>query len=175
MRKGGNFGLVQVYWGNGKGKTTSALGTSLRALASGYKVHLVQFMKDGKSSEVKALRKFRNFSAKSFAPKTWFSEKTIKEHEKKANEAFSHLKSSFRKKYNLIIADELLYAVQFGLISEESVINLIKKKPKNIELIITGSHKPFPKIFAVADLVTEIRKIKHPYDRGIKARKGIEF
>ena len=75
----------------------------------------------------------------------------------------------------MIIADEILYAVQLGLIPEKEIIGLIKNKPREKELILTGSHKPFPDIFELADLVTEVKKIKHPYDKGILARKGIEY
>ena len=77
--------------------------------------------------------------------------------------------------YDIIIADEILYAIQLELLDEEKVIDLIKNKPKNKELILTGSHKSFPKIFELVDLVTEVRKIKHPYDSGILARKGVEY
>src|SRR3989344_2587714 len=158
-------GLVQIYWGNGKGKTTAALGTALRACGSGLSVHLVQFMKNTSnpeafSGEIKALEKFPNFSSRIFGPRIWFTPnpKTQEEkalHIEKANEALSHLKSSLNEDYD--------------------IIDLIKNRPKSKELILTGSHMPFPNIFDLADLITEVRKQKHPYDEGIKARKGIEF
>src|SRR3989344_270758 len=178
-------GLVQIYWGNGKGKTTAALGTALRACGAGLSVHLVQFMKNTSnpeafSGEIKALEKFPNFSSKIFGPRIWFTPnpKTQEEkaqHIKKANEALSHLKSSLNENYDIIIADEILYALQFSLLAEKDIIDLIKNRPKSKELILTGSHMPFPNIFDLADLITEVRKQKHPYDEGIKARKGIEF
>lgn len=171
-------GVVEVYFGGGKGKTTSALGAALRALGNGMKVHLVQFMKSKPSGELKALKKFRNFSFKRFSPGVWHNPKdasSIQSHKKSAREAYAHLASALRKNYGLIIADEILYALQFNLLTENQIIELIKSKPKSIELILTGSHKPFPKIFKIADLVTEIKKIKHPFDSGIKARKGIEY
>jgi len=97
-------------------------------------------------------------------------------HKNKAREACEYLSNIVKSSdYNMIIADEILYAVQFSLLSEEEVIQLIKNKPKNKELILTGSHIALPNIFAMADLVTEIKKIKHPFDSGITARKGIEF
>ena len=177
------LGLVQIFWGNGKGKTTSALGTALRACGNGYKVHLVQFMKNGASSleeqipgEIKALEKFSNFTFKRFGTGNWVLPKKPKEeHIKNVQEALDYLKSSLNKDYDIIIADEILYAVQLNLLKEEDIIDLIKTKPKNKELILTGSHLPFPKIFELADLVTEIKKIKHPYDKGILARKGLEY
>ncbi|MBI2452472.1 cob(I)yrinic acid a,c-diamide adenosyltransferase [Candidatus Pacearchaeota archaeon] len=176
-------GLVQTFWGNGRGKTTSVLGTALRACGNGFNVHLVQFMKNGASSleeqipgEIKALQTFQNFSFKRFGLGDWYVKgKNYEEHKKKVNEAFSYLVSCLEKDYDIIIADEILYAIQLGLLEEKKVIELIKNKPKNKELILTGSHKPFPNIFELSDLVTEIKKIKHPYDKGILARKGIEY
>lgn len=177
-----NLGLVQVFWGNGKGKTTSALGTAARACGNGYSVHLVQFMKNGAETleqqipgEINALSKMGNFSHKRFGLGDWYIKgKNDSAHMDKVDEAYEYLVSCFGK-YDVIIADEVLYAVQLGLLDEEKVIDMIKKKPSNQELILTGSHKPFEKIFEIADLVTEVRKIKHPYDNGIKARKGIEY
>ncbi len=182
MKKEG-LGQVQAFYGNGKGKTTSALGTAIRALGNEYKVHLVQFMKNGASSleqeipgEIKALSKFDNFSYKRFGAGDWYIKgKNDKEHKKIVNQTFEHLEDSLNEDYDLIIADEILYAVQLGLLEEEKVIELIKNKPKNKELILTGSHVPFPNIFALCNLVTEVKKIKHPYDSGIIARKGIEY
>jgi cob(I)alamin adenosyltransferase len=179
-----NIGLVQVYWGNGKGKTTSALGTALRACGNDHTVHLVQFMKNGASSleeqipgEIKSLVKFDKFSYCRFGLGDWYIKgKNDLLHRKNIEDALNYLIDSLNsKKYDLVIADEILYAVQLGLLDEEKVIDLINQKPKNVELILTGSHISFPKIFAVADLVSEIKKIKHPYDSGILARKGIDF
>ena len=177
------LGLVQVFYGDGKGKTTSALGTALRACGNGFSVHLVQFMKNGASDaeiempgEIKALERLENFSYKRFGAGSWIIGKPKQHHIDKVNEALDYLKSAIlNENYGIIIADEILYAVQLGLLPEEKVAELIKTKPKNKELILTGGHKPFPKIFELADLVTEIKKIKHPYDSGILARKGIEY
>jgi len=171
-------GLVQVFFGDGKGKTTAALGEAIRALGNGLKVHLVQFMKPNETGEIVALKEFPNFSFKQFGAEKWYKEddkESVAEHKKAAKDALTYLKSCFDKDYDIIIADEILYAVQFSLISENDVIKLIKEKPKEKELILTGSHKPFPEIFKFADLITEVKKIKHPFDRGIAARKGIEY
>lgn len=177
------LGLVQVFYGNGKGKTTAALGTALRACGNGYNVHLVQFMKNGASSleeqipgEIKALEKFPTFSYKRFGAGKWIEKAPEKEHIDAALAALNHLKESLANpEYEIIIADEILYAIQLNVLTQESIIEVIKNKPKNKELILTGSHKPLPEIFELADLVTEIKKIKHPYDKGIIARKGIEY
>ena len=140
-------------------------------------------MKNGASSleeqvpgEINSLNKFENFSYKRFGLGEWMINKKNKlEHVKKAEEALNHLKNSLKENFDIIIADEILYAIQFGLLKESQIVDLIKTKPANKELILTGSHKPFPKIFELADLVSEFKKIKHPYDKGIKARKGIEY
>lgn len=176
-------GLVQIYWGDGKGKTTAALGTALRALGNDYKVHLIQFMKNGAKSleqeipgEINSLSKFPDFSLRRFGLKEWYQKgKNDLEHKREVEIAFSYLLESIKGYFDIIIADEILYAVQLGLLEEERVINLIKNKPKDKELILTGSHIPLPKIFAASDLVTEMKNIKHPFDLGIKARKGIEY
>ncbi len=177
-----HLGQVSIYYGTGKGKTTSALGTALRACGNGYSVHLVQFMKNGASSleeqipgEIKSLETFESFSFKRFGIGSWFEKnKNEDKHKNCVNETLNYLQSCLGK-YDIIIADEILYAVQLGLLDEQKVIELIKSKPKNQELILTGSHMPLPNVFELADLVTEVRKVKHPYDSGVLARKGIEF
>ena len=90
-------------------------------------------------------------------------------------EASDYLLSCYEKDYNIIIADEILYAVQLGLLQEEDILNLIDKKPQDIELILTGSHQPLEKIFEKAHLVTEVKKQKHPYDSGFAARRGVDY
>lgn len=178
-----SLGQVHIYYGNGKGKTTSALGTAIRALGNNLSVHLVQFMKNGASSleqqipgEIKALTKFPNFTYKRFGLGSWyFKGKNDNEHKAKAEEALSYTQQILNDNYDIIIADEILYAVQLGLLEEQQIIDLIKNKPKDKELILTGSHIPLPNIFELADLVTEIKKVKHPYDSGVLARKGIEY
>lgn len=176
-----HLGQVQIFWGNGKGKTTSALGTALRALGNGYTIHLVQFMKNGTGDieidypgELKALGKLPGFTFKRFGTGSWVIGKPNQEHINKVKEAFDYLQSCFGK-YDIIIADEILYAVQLNLLTEQQVIDLIKSKPQNQEIILTGSHKQYESIFELADLVTEIKKIKHPYDSGQIARKGLEY
>lgn len=175
-------GLVQVYWGDGKGKTTAALGLALRACGQGLKVHLVQFMKNGCenpeleiSGEIKALSKIDNFSFKRFGSGEWVTKENIETHKRDAEAALDYLQETMSD-YDVVIADEVLYAVQLGLLDEKQVVELIRKKPKRIELILTGSNKyEMSKIIAMADLVTEIRKIKHPFDKGVLARKGIDY
>ncbi|OGB84057.1 hypothetical protein A3F66_06070 [candidate division TM6 bacterium RIFCSPHIGHO2_12_FULL_32_22] len=179
LKKAG-LGFVQVFWGNGKGKTTSALGTALRACGNDYKVHLVQFMKNGADSldeqipgEIKALERFDNFSYKRFGTGGWVIKPT-EEQIAACNIALDYLRNCL-KNFNIVIADEILYAVQLGLLVEEQIVELIENKPLDVELILTGSHVPYFKIFENAQLVTEVRKEKHPYDLGFVARKGVEY
>ncbi len=177
------LGFTQVFWGNGKGKTTSALGTALRACGNGYKVHLIQFMKNGASSleeqipgEIKALEKLSNFSFKRFGTGSWIIGKPTQAQISSCREALEYVKESLQNEnYDIIIADEILYAIQLGLLAEDEIINLIDTKPENKELILTGSHIAYPRIFDKAQLVTEIKKHKHPYDAGFIARKGLEY
>ena len=175
------LGFTQVFWGNGKGKSTSSFGTALRAVGNGYNVHLVQFMKNGADSleqqipgEIQALEKFPEFSYRRFGSDGWVIKKPTENQIKACQTALNHVKESLNK-YQIVIADEILYAVQLGLLKEKEIIELIEDKPRGSELILTGSHKPFPKIFEKADLVTEIKKIKHPFYSGFLARKGIEY
>ena len=178
------FGLVQMFWGNGKGKTTAALGEGFRAAGRGFKVHLIQFMKGGidgnkdfeEYGELKALRQFPNFSHKRFGVKKWVIGKPEPEHLVQGSDALKYAAEIVSSgKYDLVIIDEILYAVQLGVVSEQDVLAVIEAKLANTELVLTGSHRPFPKIFEKADLVTEMKKHKHPFDSGIEARKGIEL
>ncbi|PIN84988.1 MAG: cob(I)yrinic acid a,c-diamide adenosyltransferase [Candidatus Diapherotrites archaeon CG11_big_fil_rev_8_21_14_0_20_37_9] len=178
------LGLVQVYWGNGKGKTTAALGLIARALGRNLTVCLIQFMKSGiennadfeEPGEIKILKKIDGFSYKRFGTKKWVIGKPDSEHIKEAKKAVEFtLDAISLGKFNLVIVDEILYAIQLGLISEEKVIEIIDAKAKETELVLTGSHKAYPKIFEKADMVSEVRKVKHPFDKGIMARKGIEY
>jgi len=177
------LGLVQVFWGTGKGKTTSALGTALRACGNGYNVHLVQFMKNGADSleeqipgEILALEKFPNFTYERYGTDGWVLENPTEEQLNSCKRALNQVREALKdENVDILIADEILYAVQLGLLTEEEIVVVIEEKPENKELILTGSHKPLEKIFGKADLISEIKKIKHPYDKGIIARKGIEF
>lgn len=177
------LGFVQIFWGNGKGKTTSALGTALRACGNGYKVHMVQFMKNGADSldeqipgEIKALERFETFSVKRFGSDGWVVKKPTENQIKACKEALAYVGTALANPaYDIIIADEVLYAIQLGLLTEDEIISLIDSKPADKELILTGSHVAYPRIFEKAQLVTEIKKIKHPYDVGFLARKGLEY
>jgi len=173
-------GLVIVYTGNGKGKTTAALGLALRATGYDMRVCMLQFIKGSwHSGELDSSKKLEpNFElvpvGKGFVG--ILDDNSPKEvHEKYAEEALKTCREKiFSGKYNVVILDEVNYAINLGLISVYEVIKLIKEKPDNLDLILTGNHAK-NEIIELADLVTEMKEIKHPFKSGIKAKKGIDF
>jgi len=169
-------GLVQLYTGNGKGKTTAALGLALRAFGAGLKVYLGQFIKKGSFSEIKALRRFRpNIVVRQYGRGRFIRGKPDPADIRCAQKGLNDLsRAMIGGKYDLVIADEIICAVNAGLISAKDVLHLIDRKPASVELVLTGRNAP-NQIIKHSDLVTEMRKIRHPFDKGISSRKGIEF
>ncbi|MCF8240743.1 MAG: cob(I)yrinic acid a,c-diamide adenosyltransferase [Melioribacteraceae bacterium] len=170
-------GYIQVYTGNGKGKTSAALGSALRAAGAGLKIHITQFMKDFPYSERKSLEKFAGLIDINFVGKDEFVFKKENPPESEIELAKSALQSASSKmqsgKFNMIILDEIFVAVFFKLLTEEDVIEFIKSRPENIELILTGRYCP-ESIIKLADLVTEMKEVKHYYQQGVISRKGID-
>lgn len=167
-------GYVQVYTGNGKGKTTASLGLSLRAVCAGYKVFYGQFTKGMDYSELKAAEFLKNFELKQYGRAAFIHGKPIQEDIDKAREGLREIKEKLISgEYDLVVCDELNIALFYNLISVEDVIDLIESKPEHTELIITGRYAK-DEILERADLVTEMREIKHYYRQGVMARKGIE-
>ncbi|WP_022852921.1 cob(I)yrinic acid a,c-diamide adenosyltransferase [Thermodesulfatator atlanticus] len=168
-------GYVQVYTGNGKGKTTAALGLALRALGAGFKVFLGQFLKSGEYNEIKALKKFSPaIEMAQFGRGCFVRGKPSQEDIRLAQEGFLVCQEKISSgEFNLVIMDELNLVLYFGLLPEEEVLDLLRKKPTHVEVVITGRYAPKALIEA-ADLVTEMREIKHYYAKGVKAREGIE-
>ena len=169
--------LVQVYTGSGKGKTTASLGLALRACGHGWKVLMICFMKGGSDyGEVRISKKIPNFELiqsglPTFVKKDAPSEEDIR----LARQGFELAKKALKsKKYDLVILDEINVAVDYSLISLEDVLELVKNKPEDVELVLTGRHA-HPRLVKIADLVSEILEIKHPYQEGIQAREGIEY
>ena len=170
-------GLVQVFTGNGKGKTTAALRTILRTLGHGRKVYIVFFMKgDYPYGEFSTLPKLPNVDLATFGFRHFIDPKNIKPEEiEQAELALAAArKAMLSGNYDRVILDEVNVALFYKLIKVEEVILLINDKPPNIELILTGRYAD-SRIIEIANLVTEMVKIKHPYDNGIRARKGIEY
>ena len=170
-------GLTQVYTGNGKGKTSAAFGLALRAIGRGLKVYVVQFIKGGFDyGELYVVKRLPNFKMKAFGRGKFVIEMPPKDEDYKlAKEAFELAQEVVNSgEYDIVILDEINIALSLGLIGVEEVVDLIKNKPKHVELILTGRNAP-PEIVAIADLVTEMKEIKHPYSRGLPPRKGIEY
>ena len=170
-------GLTQVYTGNGKGKTSAAFGVALRAIGRGLKVYVIQFIKGGFDyGELYVVKKLPNFKMAAFGRGKFITEMPPTEQDVKlAREAFDLAQDVVNGgEYDIVILDEVNVALNLRLIGVDEVIHLIKNKPKHVELILTGRYAP-PEVIGVADLVTEMREIKHPYTRGISPRKGIEY
>lgn len=172
-------GLTQIYTGNGKGKSTAAFGLALRAVGSGLKVVIIQFMKKGQwYGEINSLSRLApEIEIHSFGGEK-FLKKGAPPDEENIRLAQSALDLAYRvmadPKIDLLILDELNNAIFFDLVSEDAALELMARRPAWQELVITGRNAT-EKMIAGADLVTEMREIKHPYQRGIGARKGIEF
>ena len=196
------FGLVQAWWGGGKGKTTAALGMAFRAAGHGYRVHVLQFLKGGADSvesvrgEYNAIAAVPGISYENTGHYGWhglLDGSDEDEHLAKARGALARaeelvaaagetdltaplpLDGDPEAGVHLLVLDEILYAVDQGLIDESAVLDLVDSKPANLELVLTGSHSEPTYLLDAADLVTEVRKVKHPFDEGVRARKGTEY
>ena len=170
-------GLVQVYTGDGKGKTTAALGLALRAAGHGLKVVIVQFMKMPRYGEHRALQYLLpQITVKAFGRPGFIHRSGVQPEDlDQAHNALSFAREIMLKgEVDILILDEINNALYFGLLKEEEVLNFLKERPPQVEVVLTGRNAP-SSIIAVADLVTEMRSIKHPYEKGIAARQGIEF
>ena len=173
-------GLVIVYTGNGKGKTTAALGLAMRAVGYDHKVCMLQFIKGSwHYGEMDSSKKLEpNFEliaiGKGFVG-ILDDNSPREEHEKYAAEALRICREKINSgKYNVVILDEVNYAINLGLINVEEIIKIIKEKPSSLDLVLTGRYAK-EEIIELADLVTEMKEIKHPFKSGIKAKEGIDF
>ncbi|MDD5428581.1 MAG: cob(I)yrinic acid a,c-diamide adenosyltransferase [Candidatus Omnitrophica bacterium] len=173
--RGLKLGLVQVYTGSGKGKTTAALGLALRASGAGLKVSIQQFAKSGEYCEIKALRRLGNIKVSQCGSKCFIKGRPDTSDIECARRGLKKAKGDiFSGKFDLVILDEVNVAMKLKLIKIKDVIDVIKRRPKSVELVLTGRDCP-ASIKKMADLVTEMREIRHPYKRGINARRGIEY
>ena len=170
-------GYIQVYTGKGKGKTTAAFGLALRAAGAGMKVFIAQFVKGREYSELKSIRKFEGLiTVRQYGRESFISEKNGPEKEdiilatEGLNEVMEILKSG---EYQLVILDEANIAVHFKLFPVSELLKIIDAKPDHVELVITGRNAD-TRVLEKADLVTEMRAVKHYYDIGVQARTGIE-
>ncbi len=173
-------GLTIVYTGKGKGKTTAALGIALRATGYKKKICMIQFIKGswhyGEMESSKLLEPEFEMVAIGKGFVGIIDDKSPKEdHQKVAKEAIKISNEKIQSgKYDIIILDEINYAVNLNLISLEDVLELIKSKPENVDLVLTGNYAK-DEVIEAADIVTEMREIKHPFEKGIKAKEGIDF
>ena len=196
------FGLVQLFWGDGKGKTTAAMGMGFRAAGHGFRVHMLQFMKGGADSvedvrgEYNAIAAMPGFTYENTGHYGWHAlpdGSDEDDHQSDAQTGFERaqeliaaaaaadltkpfaLDGSPDDGVHMLILDELLYAADRELVDPEAVVDLVETKPPNLELVITGSHSKPDYLYDSADLVTQIGKEKHPIDAGQRARRGTEY
>jgi len=168
-------GYVQVYTGDGKGKTTAAIGLSIRAAGAGLKVYIAQFIKMGDYSEINALKKFSDLiTVEQFGLGRFIKGRPSQEDIEAARAGIEKVKSLMASRdYDIIILEEANVAAKYGLISVNDLLDMISSKPENIELVITGRDAA-PEVVEKADLVTEMKETKHYFQKGVQARVGIE-
>ena len=168
-------GYIQVYTGNGKGKTTAAIGLSVRAAGAGLNVFIAQFIKMGEYSEIKSLKKFSDrITTNQYGRGQFIKGKPSKEDKAAARKGLSAVRNALLSgKYDIIILEEGNVAVSIGLLSVGDIIDLLEMKPDHVEIVITGRNAS-PEIIEKADLVTEMKDVKHYYTNGVTARTGIE-
>jgi cob(I)alamin adenosyltransferase len=196
------FGRIQVWWGDGKGKTTAALGMAFRAVGHGFRVHMLQFMKGGADSvegdrgEYNTIASVPGISYENTGHYGWhglLDGSDDDEHHAKAEGAMRRTRTLLdaisdmsldtpidlsgdpEDGIHLLILDEVLYAVEQELITQDDVLSLIEQKPDNLELVLTGSHTEPTYLFDDVDLITNVKKQKHLFDEGVRARKGTEY
>ena len=170
-------GLIHVYTGTGKGKTTSSLGLALRAIGHGWKVFMVQFMKGkGSYGEMSIANTLPGFTLIQAGLPTWVKKGQPSEEDlKAAREGYEKAKQALTSgEYQLVILDEINVAIDHGLFSADEVVELIRAKGESTEMVLTGRYAD-EKIIQMADYVSEIKQVKHPFQKGISAREGIEY
>lgn len=171
-------GLIHIYCGSGKGKTTCGMGLCVRAAGAGMKVLIYQFMKDNSTSERKVLAHVPGITLADGPAREKFSFRMTKEEKEERRIYYKEkLHELFRiageESYDLLFLDEVIYTIGAGLLGEEELLDCLDRKPERLEVVLTGQG-PSERLIGKADYVTEMKKVKHPYDRGISARPGIE-
>lgn len=174
-------GLVQIYTGEGKGKTSAAIGQAIRARGRGLRILFVQFLKGKEGSGEISLLEAAGIKVicKGEKDKWIFPDRLKEEEKKKIRLELTHFLDEIShqakaEKYDLVILDEINVALHYKLVDKDRFIDFIKRKPVSLEIILTGRHAS-PELIELAHLVSEIKSIKHPFDAGIKARRGIEY
>lgn len=168
-------GYIQVYTGNGKGKTTAALGASIRAVCAGKKVFFGQFIKGMEYSELKCVDYLDGLEIKQFGRDCFIENEPSEGDIRCAKAGLAEFKKILvEDEYDMVVMDELNIALFYKLFSLEEVMKVIKSKKENIDLIITGRYAP-DELIELADLVTDMQEVKHYYNEGVEARQGIEY
>lgn len=170
-------GLIHIYCGDGKGKTTAAIGLAARCAGAGGKILLFQFLKGNSSSERNILREIKNIDVVDGIENMKFVWNMTDEEKAEAARSYKKIFKDIANRaadYNMVILDEVIPALKYDFISEQELVDFLKSKPERTEIVLTGRN-PSDKLMALADYVTEMKKIKHPFDNNIKARSGIEY
>lgn len=173
------LGLIHIYCGNGKGKTTAAMGLGMRASGRDMKVLLTQFLKSNKTGELKSIEKLKeNFHVMQGVPVGKFVWNMTEEEKQKTKEEHTErfpkiIKRAIDEEYDVLILDEIIATVNLGFVPLEMVVDFLKNKPVGLEVVMTG-RDPKTELIELADYVSEINAIKHPFEKGIPLRAGIE-
>ena len=172
-------GLIHIYYGTGKGKTTTGMGLVTRAAGFGYRVLIYQFMKNNRTSERKILEKIPNVTIINGLDQEKFSFQMTEEEKAERRKFYNErlrmvTETAVKEDYDVLFLDEAIYTISAGLLDEEALLGFLREKPEKLEVILTGN-TPDDALIQAADYVSEIRKVKHPFDRGILARPGIEY
>jgi len=170
-------GLIHIYCGDGKGKTTAAVGLALRAAGAGKRVVFTQFFKDGSSSEIDMLRRFETIRVMHCETVRGFYFRMTPAQREQVSRDYTELLRQVlaaAETADVLVLDEIISTCNHGTVPEKMVTAFLREKPEDLEVILTG-RDPSQALVALADYVTQMQKIKHPFDRGIPARKGIEF
>lgn len=170
-------GLVMVYTGNGKGKTTAALGLAMRAMGHGERVYMAQFMKGRPYGEIETVRRYLPLmKLEQFGPGRFIEScGPTPEDRQWAGKGLEAAREALRSgEYDLVILDEINVAVEYHLLSLKEVLELVAERPPHVDLVLTGRYAR-PELLEVADMVSEVREVKHHYRQGIPARAGVEF
>lgn len=172
-------GLIHIYCGDGKGKTTAAMGLAVRCSGAGEKVLLFQFLKGNNSSERKNIEKIENITIIPGRQSTKFVNQMTEEEKAEMREfykrKFEEIKAMVKDGgYRMLVMDELIATVNHGFVTEQELLAFLKEKPEELEVVMTGRN-PKESLCKIADYITEMKMIKHPYEQGIPARRGVEF
>ena len=169
-------GLIHLYCGDGKGKTTAAVGLAVRACGAGKQVIFTQFFKDGSSSEVESLKLLGIRTIHAQTVKGFYRAMNDQQRQQARQDytALFRQVTDAAKDAGLLILDEIVSACNRGVVPEGLVVDFLQNKPSALEVVLTG-RDPSPALVELADYITEMRKLRHPYDRGVAARKGVEY